>query len=141
MNRQPSGGLLEMYAWRDSAIQPKHFEKLRMLTGVPSALDEVVRRGDRECWWPLRLDPDTLVAPIETVDQHLWLAGSFLSDRRDIVRSLQSQWFLLRLTVSQVVLDKQLYMDVATMKMFCELDIGICVNPLTCIADTYPRPA
>jgi hypothetical protein len=118
-------GRLELFTWTDCEITDEHLPQFCKLSGRPLQISELQRRGKRECWWPLLLDPTTYVGPIDTVADHIGLATWFLRDNADTIRSIQSQYFVFWLRVHDVVIDDILEIDVATMTTLCDLDIAL----------------
>ena len=131
--------LLELYAWTDCRIEPRHLPQFLALSEAPIGLTDLVRRGDRECWWPLGLDPSKHVGPIDGVEEHIDLAAMFLRRNIDLVRAMRSRQFVLWLVASNVTLDRELSISVVTMQRLCELDIAIRLNPRSCLAEAYPE--
>lgn len=71
------------------------------------------------------LDPSTYVGTIDSIAEHIALATWFLRDNADTIRSIQSQSFAFWLRVHDVVIDDILEIDVAAMRILCDLDIAL----------------
>ncbi|MEM6468626.1 MAG: hypothetical protein AAF802_03595 [Planctomycetota bacterium] len=118
-------GRLELFAWTDCEITDEHLTQFCELSGHPIQISDLQRRGKRECWWPLSLDPTTYAAPIASVAEHIGLATWFLRDNAERIRSMQSQHFVFWSRVNEVVIADMVEIDVAAMKILCDLDISL----------------